>query len=446
MNEPDSNVPAASIPVFVEVSNTLAITYVTGLQRLTRELLARLPGPVPGAGAPVHFVPVRWCHECHGYRRLDAAEAEHLAHAPPPTERARSRLARMADPLPTVVRRWAGELVHHRAVHRLREELARRRRQRAHPPEHADLAIGSWPTPSYFFDMEAAWHDHEPRSVLLPQLRRSGVSPVALIADVMPELWPEWFDPAPTVKFIDFLRSHLRNSEHLVCISECSRRDAIALAERIGVDPLPTTSVTTMGADFTVRQAPTVPDAEVTALRYALCVSTVEPRKNHALVLDAYDVLRDEVDDFGVVFVGKVGWKTETLIERIRSHPDLGTRIHWFERVDDPALDGLYEAAHCAVMPSFYEGFGLPIIEALSRGVPTLSSNGGALPEAGGDWVDYFDPASVTELVALLRAHLDDTAYHDECRRRLAAYVAPTWADGAAMILEAFADLVARRS
>ena len=430
--------------MFVEVSNTLDLTYVTGIQRLTRELLARLPGPVPDGAHPVHFVPVRWCHECEGYRRLDPAESERLAHAPAPSARVRSRLARLAEPLPDAAKQRARSVIHHRRVHRLREEIARRRRRRSHPATHAALAIGPWPTPSFFFDMEAGWHDHVPRSRLLPELRRAGVDTAVVIPDVMPELWPEWFDPAPTVKFVDYLRAHLRNSVHLVCISECSRRDALALAERLGVDPLPSASVTTMGADFTVGTTPVVPPTDVTALRYALCVSTLEPRKNHALLLDAYDAIRDRVPDFGLVFVGKIGWKTEALIDRIRSHPDLGTRIHWFDRLDDPSLEGIYDAAHCVVMPSFYEGFGLPIIEALSRGVPTLSSNGGALPEAGGDRVDYFDPTSVDELVALLLAQLEDAPFHAERRARLADYRAPTWADGATMILDAFSDLAVR--
>lgn len=430
--------------MFVEVTNTLDLTYVTGIQRLTRELLGRLPGPEPDHASPVHFVPIRWCHECAGYRRLDAAESDRLAQAPAPAPRVRSRLAKFAAPLPETAKGWARSLIHHRQVHRLREALARRRRRRVHPAEHADLAIGGWPSPAFFFDMEAGWHDFEPRAQLLPELRRHGVSSVVMIPDVMPELWPEWFDPGPTVKFVDYLRAHLRNSEHLVCISECSRRDATALAERLGVDPLPSSSVTTMGADFTFREAPVSPDPEVMALRYALCVSTLEPRKNHGLLLDAYDLLRDEIADFGVVIVGKIGWKTDALIERIRAHPDLGTRIHWYDRLDDPSLDGLYGAAHCVVMPSFYEGFGLPIIEALSRGVPTLSSNGGALPEAGGDLVDYFDPTSAGELAGLLRRQLMDADFHAGRRARLAEYRAPTWSDGAAMVLDAFTGLAAR--
>lgn len=68
--------------MFVEVTNTLDLTYVTGIQRLTRELLGRLPGPEPDHASPVHFVPIRWCHECAGYRRLDAAESDRLAQAP----------------------------------------------------------------------------------------------------------------------------------------------------------------------------------------------------------------------------------------------------------------------------------------------------------------------------------------------------------------------------
>ena len=76
--------------------------------------------------------------------------------------------------------------------------------------------------------------------------------------------------------------------------------------------------------------------------------------------------------------------------------------------------------------------------EALGNGIPTLSSTGGALPEAGGEWAEYFDPTDLDTLVALLERHLCDPAHHAAARARLADYCPPSWEDGARGIVDAF--------
>jgi glycosyltransferase involved in cell wall biosynthesis len=78
------------------------------------------------------------------------------------------------------------------------------------------------------------------------------------------------------------------------------------------------------------------------------------------------------------------------------------------------------------------------VIEALANGVPTLSSTGGALPEAGGEFAEFFDPHDVDALAALIERHLRDADHHETMRRRLAGYRPPSWEDGAAGVLAAF--------
>jgi len=421
--------------VFVEVTNTLAVAYVTGFQRHTRELLARLPGP--DDGGPLHFVPVVWCAECDDLRRLTAEEADRLARFRPPGTPTRSRLSVLGDRLPGPVRDTARRLVRTPAAHRLRERAAAERRRRAHPPGHAALCVGRPPADAWLFDLEAAWHNLPRRDELLPRLHARGYRTSTLVADVMPMQFPQWFDAGQQRLFGSFMEAHFRHSERFVAISRCSERDATQVAAARGFGPLDT-SVITMGADFR-RAADDLPrPAEAPPGRYVISVATVEPRKNHGLLVDAFDRLADAHPDLSVCFVGKAGWMTDDLQARLRSHPLAGGRFRWLDRVDDDLLDALYRHAFVAVQPAFYEGFGTPVIEALGNGIPTLSSNGGALPEAGGEWAEYFDPTDLDALVALLERHLADPAHHEAARARLVDYRPPSWEDGARGIVDAF--------
>lgn len=421
--------------VWLDVSNTLDVNYITGFQRLTRELLARLT-PLSG---DVRYRPVRWCVECGTFRTLNAAETQRLSTFVASTSLPRSRASQMAEPLPQPLKSLARRVIRLAPIRSARDELARRRRLRDHPAWHAAHRIDDWPDDSWFFDIEAAWHNVPHRAELLPWLAERGLRTTTLIADVIPFQFPQWFDANQIELFSTFIEAHLRHSERFLCISKSSERDVIALAERLGIRRTLNTSVVTMGANFHRADQNIARPSSAPEGRYLLTVGTIEPRKNHGLLIDAFDLLRDRHRDLSIVIVGKAGWLTTEIQERLRTHPDSGGRVRWLDTVDDRELDALYRYAFLAVQPAFYEGFGAPVVEALANGVPTLSSNGGALPEAGGTWAEYFDPNSVDELVALIDKHLAAPALHEAKRLALADYQPPSWEDGAADIEAVFA-------
>lgn len=431
-------------PVFVEVTNTLTVPHTTGYQRHTRELLARLPGK-DTVDPPLRFVPVVWCGPCDGYRALTPTEESALKRAPDPKAIPRSRLTNWSGHLPAALASRGETILRAPVVTRARQGIRNRRELSEHPAAHSALRIGPWPPGSLFFDLEAAWHNPLPRSVLLPSLVREGVIPTTIIADVMPLQHPEWFDPRVTARFVDFVESHLAFSERFVCISRCAERDLRELASRTGVTRQIRTSLTTMGADYRDFGGGSAVRPAGLGGRYLLTVGTLEPRKNHALVLAAFDRLKVHYPDLGLVIVGKQGWKTRGLADAIARHPEAGRRLRWMRQTDDATLDGLFRHAFLAVTPSLYEGFGTPVIEALARGVPTLCSDRGALPEAGGRWAEYFDPEDLDALVCLIERHLTDPDHHRSSRDALAAYRPPTWADGAKAIHGTLAELVSQR-
>jgi len=421
------------VPVFVEVSDTLSATFITGFQRHTRELLRRLPAD-PEGGSAIVMVPVRWCIGCRSFRRLDPAEQELLRTPPPPSVASPRRLSRLGDRLPGPLPRLLRRVVHVPVVTRWRNEVTRWRGRRTHPAHHAALRIDTWPPGAWFFDLEAVWHNPATRDRLLPELKAHGVQTIPLIADVMPELFPQWFSQVTVDVFGRFIRAHLTHSDHLIAISECTLRDTEALAVRLGRTRPLDAVVIPLGADF-----PRAPDValppELADRPYLLSVGTLEPRKNQALVIDALESL-DDHPELAVVLVGRAGWEVDDLIERVTTHPLLGSRLMWYDRADDALLQTLYRGAFLAITPSRYEGYGMPVIEALAHGTPTISSSGGALPEAGGGLVEIVDPDDTAGLVSLVRRHLDDPAHHAARRDALIGYRAPTW-DDAATALEA---------
>lgn len=136
--------------------------------------------------------------------------------------------------------------------------------------------------------------------------------------------------------------------------------------------------------------------------RYIMTLSTLEPRKNMTLLLDAFSQIKDQVD-YDLVLVGRKGWKMDDELERY----DLKNRIHITGFVDDKHISVIYEHALCFVFTSLYEGFGLPPVEALALGTPVISSDAASLPEVLRRQAMYFKNKDKDALQDLL-SNLDD--------------------------------------
>lgn len=141
-----------------------------------------------------------------------------------------------------------------------------------------------------------------------------------------------------------------------------------------------------------------------------LIVCTLEPRKNHALLLDAFDQLRRLCPETRLCVVGRAGWLCDDLVARLRSHPVWKQRLFWTGEVNDGELDFCYRNSRAFVFPSFAEGFGLPIVEALRYGLPVLASDIPVHREIGGEFCRFFDPHSTEQLLQLMLACLGRAA------------------------------------
>ncbi|MEI2653989.1 MAG: glycosyltransferase family 1 protein [Microthrixaceae bacterium] len=249
-----------------------------------------------------------------------------------------------------------------------------------------------------------------------------GVAIAALQYDLIPHTHPQWFIPQMVDVFLAHVDAHLDAGSTFLCISEHTRSDLLEYAAGRGAIPI--ASVFRLGDTPLATAAPPEPgDGNPPGVApYFLTVGTVEPRKGHTTILDAFDKVRADHPDAELVVVGRAGWNNDEVIDRPtqRSHG-----VVWRTDVSDAELDRLYRGAAAVIVASVTEGFGLPVVEALQRGVPVLSSRGGALPEAGGDHVEQFDTGSSDQLYALMERHLADADHH-AARRRGRRHVPPT--------------------
>lgn len=144
--------------------------------------------------------------------------------------------------------------------------------------------------------------------------------------------------------------------------------------------------------------------------RFILTVGTLEPRKDHATLLAALRLRRD----FPLLaIVGAVGWRSRGILRMIRAAESEG-RVRYLGRVSDAQLAVLYGAAMAMVYPSLYEGFGLPVVEAMACGCPVLCTWSSSLPEVGGDSARYFRPHDAADLAAQLNRMVFESGRLDE--------------------------------
>ena len=130
-----------------------------------------------------------------------------------------------------------------------------------------------------------------------------------------------------------------------------------------------------------------------------IIVSTIEPRKNHKYLLDTFEILWERHIDINLAIIGRVGWRVDKLMERIDSHKEFNKRLFVLSDINDRELLYAYKNAKMLLFPSIVEGFGLPIVESLSNGLPVLASDTPVHREVGGDKIGYFDISNPDDLV-----------------------------------------------
>ena len=137
--------------------------------------------------------------------------------------------------------------------------------------------------------------------------------------------------------------------------------------------------------------------------KYILFVGTIQPRKNLKTLIDAFSKFLQINKDFKLIIVGKKGWLYESIFEKVKAMK-LEKKVIFTDHVSDSELIWLYKNAFCLVLPSLYEGFGIPVLEAMNFDCPVVASFSSSLPEIGGDASLYFDPKNPDNLLEKLKS------------------------------------------
>ena len=254
---------------------------------------------------------------------------------------------------------------------------------------------------------------------------RRGEKLCIYLHDAIPAQFPEYARPGGAERHRRRLRNAARCADAILVNSQATAR-AVApyLADAARQPPL---IVAPLGIEpcWTRR-----PGAVAASPPYFLCVGTIEPRKNHLLLLQIWRAMAERAPDATprLVLAGRRGWENEQVLDLLDRCPALRGHVVEAGRVGDAALAELIAGARAVLMPSFAEGFGLPVAEALAAGVPVIASDLPALRETGGDVPDYLDPLDGLGWMAAVQDYARmDSPMRAAQMGRMTRWSAPSW-------------------
>jgi glycosyltransferase involved in cell wall biosynthesis len=210
----------------------------------------------------------------------------------------------------------------------------------------------------------------------------------------------------------------VRRAERVIAVSQRTASDAVRL---LGVDParmrvVPEAAAPGFGPRGDAEFEATARRLHLDQRPYALFVGTLEPRKNVPLLLEAFAQVRNQLDA-QLLVVGGRGWLEEPIFAA-HARSGLGDAVRFLGSLDQDDLAALYSYASVFVLPSLYEGFGLPVLEAMACGAPVICSNAGPLPEVAGDAAVQLSPHDLAPWAQAMLAVMTDAPLASTLRQK----------------------------
>ena len=281
-----------------------------------------------------------------------------------------------------------------------------------------------------FLDIDSVWNTQIKRIDLYKKLKQFNYKIVNFIYDLTPILLPNFAKKNTKNNFPSYLSAVLKYSDLVFCDSNSAKDDFNSFKEKSQKNlRCISTKVVYLGSDFLINKALTNSNHNyILNKKYILFVGTIEPRKHQSLVLEAFEDMYEQYPDLNLVFIGKVGWKTEKFIEYINTHSLKDKNVYHLTNVDDYALSLFYKNAFLVTYLSEYEGYGLPIAESLKYGNITITSKNSSMYEVGKKYADYVLKNTKKELVEIILLYLENKEMYDNKKKFIKQqYIPPTW-------------------
>ena len=243
-------------------------------------------------------------------------------------------------------------------------------------------------------------------------IQNSGIRSVVTIHDLIFLRHPEFYHWIDTKIYAWKFRQTLKEADHIIAISECTKRDILYYGDidEQKISIVYQSFAPRFSAEISEEQRSQVSRRYQLPQCYILNVGSIEARKN---VLQAVQALPLLPDDIALVIVGRHTPYTDRVLQFAHEH-HLEHRVRVLHGVPDDHLPVLYAMAEAFVYPSVYEGFGIPIIEAISCGLPVVACTGSCLEEAGGPDCYYVQPGDVEGMADAIRHSLKDAADREQ--------------------------------
>ena len=285
-------------------------------------------------------------------------------------------------------------------------------------------------------------HHHLDRTGLIGRLKAApNLRFVCLVHDLIPIELPEYARPGQTRRHHQRLRTVSQWADGVIVNSDST---GSALSNHLQGEVSPPILVAPLGAEPLA--FPSAADGEAPRHPYFVVLSTIEPKKNHLLLLHLWRRMASKYGEHAprLVLIGQRGWMNQNIVDMLERSPAIRRLVDEHNNLADAAVGPLLRGARALLHPSFAEGYGLPVAEALSLGVPVICSDLPALRAAGQDAPEYLDPLDGPAWEAAIMDYTSPTSVRRTTQlARLARYAPPGWPDHFSRVMP-FLDQIAR--
>lgn len=270
--------------------------------------------------------------------------------------------------------------------------------------------------------------------------RFSRIPTIVSVMDLSYLHYPQTFKKNDLYQLTKWTEYSVKKAKKVITISNSSKNDIIKYYK---VRP-EKVKVVHLGLKNLSMNAPSEKDLKEFGVnqKFILFVGTLQPRKNISRLIEAFSRLPKEISsDHQLVIIGKKGWLYEDILSAPEKY-NVKDKVVFLDYISDEDLPNFYRKAEVFVLPSLYEGFGLPVLEAMRYGCPVITSSVSSLPEAGGDAAQYFKPEDVDDIKKSIEKVLTDSALREKMiERGREHYKKFTWEKAAKEVLSAIEEV-----